>query len=165
MSLLLQAYIVCFAAGLILIGAEIFVPGGILGLIGGLALAAAAVIGLNIFPAPWNLFNVFGIIVISIGLLLLWLKYFPRTPVGRGVTLSQNASGFKSESELKIEPGTRCVTATALHPSGMALLDGRRIDVMAEGGYVEAHQTVEVVRMQGNYVIVRPCETETGAPA
>jgi membrane protein implicated in regulation of membrane protease activity len=42
---LLQVYGALLVCGVLLLGAEVFVPGGILGTIGGLALLAAMVLG------------------------------------------------------------------------------------------------------------------------
>jgi len=156
MSYLMQAYIVCFAGGLILIGAEVLVPGGILGLIGGICLTAAAVIGLTLFPAPWNFFNIFLIVFIAVGMLLLWLKYFSKTAIGRGVTLSESSAGFKSSGSANpLEPGAQGITLTALRPAGIAEFNGNRTDVIAEGDWVDAGTHIQVIKAQGNHITVR----------
>ena len=47
-------YVALLAAGLLLIVAEVFIPGGVAGVIGGLALLGAMGLGLAAFPAPWG---------------------------------------------------------------------------------------------------------------
>ena len=44
---------------------------------------------------------------------------------------------------------------TTLRPSGTADIDGRRVDVITEGGFVASGAAVEVVRSQGAVVVVR----------
>jgi membrane-bound serine protease (ClpP class) len=44
---------------------------------------------------------------------------------------------------------------SALRPAGVALLSGRRIDVVSEGEFIEPDQAIEVVSDQGNRVVVR----------
>ena len=48
----LSWYVALLAAGLLLIVAEVFVPGGVAGVLGGLALLGAMGVGLAAFPAP-----------------------------------------------------------------------------------------------------------------
>ena len=45
---------------------------------------------------------------------------------------------------------------TQLRPSGTALIDGRRVDVVTEGGIVERGSSIRVVHVEGNRVVVRP---------
>ena len=53
----LSWYVALLAAGLLLIIAEVFIPGGVAGVIGGLALLAAMGVGVAAFPAPWGFFS------------------------------------------------------------------------------------------------------------
>ncbi|HDL77383.1 MAG TPA: serine peptidase, partial [Lentisphaerae bacterium] len=46
----LTVFVILLLGGLFLIGAEIYVPGGVLGLIGAVSLLAAIVIAFLIFP-------------------------------------------------------------------------------------------------------------------
>ena len=46
-------------------------------------------------------------------------------------------------------------TSSALRPAGIAEIDGRRVDVVSEGELVEAGQPIEVIRVDGNRIVVR----------
>jgi membrane-bound serine protease (ClpP class) len=46
------------------------------------------------------------------------------------------------------------VTLTPLRPSGAIQLAGQRVDVVTEGEFVAAGQTVVVIRVEGNKIIV-----------
>ncbi len=46
-----EIYAILLIAGLMLVGAEIFMPGGILGTFGGMALLAAVAVGYHAFGA------------------------------------------------------------------------------------------------------------------
>ena len=52
--------------------------------------------------------------------------------------------------------GREGVTLTALRPTGMGMFDGKRLDIIAEGEFIEEHTAVKVVEARGNRVIVRP---------
>jgi membrane-bound serine protease (ClpP class) len=45
------------------------------------------------------------------------------------------------------------------------VVGGERVDVVSEGGFVETGQVVEVVRVDGNRVVVRPLSGEQGGEA
>lgn len=50
----------------------------------------------------------------------------------------------------------RGVTVTPLRPAGMVEIDGKRIDVVSEGGYIPAASTVLVIKVEGPRVVVKP---------
>jgi membrane-bound serine protease (ClpP class) len=45
--------------------------------------------------------------------------------------------------------------ASDLRPSGKVLIEDRLIDVITEGDYVDAGTPIEVLRVEGNRVLVR----------
>jgi membrane-bound ClpP family serine protease len=47
-----------------------------------------------------------------------------------------------------------------LHPSGKVDFEGKSIDVVSEGGFIEKDIRVEVVEVEGNRVVVRPVGEE-----
>ena len=53
------------------------------------------------------------------------------------------------------------VAYTPLRPSGTALLDGKRIDVVTEGPFVERGAPIQVVAVEGVRVVVRPLSQQT----
>jgi len=42
-----------------------------------------------------------------------------------------------------------------LRPSGMAVIDGKRLDVVAESGMIAAGSAIKVIAVEGTRVIVR----------
>ena len=128
-------YAALLAAGLLLIIAEVFIPGGVAGVVGGLALLAAMGIGLFSFPPPWGFLSAIAIVLVGGVGLLLWVQIFPRTRTGKRITLQADSASYKSvappSSDLLHTAGE---AVTALRPAGIALLDGKRYDVLADGG-------------------------------
>jgi membrane-bound serine protease (ClpP class) len=51
--------------------------------------------------------------------------------------------------------GRAGVAQTVLRPSGMAVIDGNRLDVVAESGMIAAGNAIKVVAVEGTRVIVR----------
>jgi membrane-bound serine protease (ClpP class) len=55
--------------------------------------------------------------------------------------------------------------STALHPAGIAQIQGERIDVVSEGELIDAGESISVVRVDGNRVVVRRIEQSTNESA
>ena len=51
--------------------------------------------------------------------------------------------------------GKSGVAKTALRPSGSALIEGERVDVVTEGNLIEAGTPLRVVAVEGLRVVVR----------
>jgi len=54
--------------------------------------------------------------------------------------------------------GKRGKTLTPLRPAGSVLIDGERVDVVSDGGYIPADRQVEVIQVEGVRVVVRAVE-------
>jgi membrane-bound serine protease (ClpP class) len=52
--------------------------------------------------------------------------------------------------------GKEGVAVTPLRPSGTATIEGERINVVTEGGFVERNSKIVVVEVEGNRVVVHP---------
>jgi membrane-bound serine protease (ClpP class) len=42
-----------------------------------------------------------------------------------------------------------------LRPAGIAEIDGTRVDVVSDGGFIDAGTPIEVARVDGNRIVVR----------
>lgn len=145
-------YFTLVFTGALLISAETLIPGGILGLFGFAALITAAITGWMKFPEPFNYLSIIGLIILSISLVILWLRILPKT----GITLAKDARDFKApKGKNEVVVGTVCETLSSLRPSGLAMLEGKRIDVITEGNWIDAHVQVKVIRTEGCRIIVR----------
>jgi membrane-bound serine protease (ClpP class) len=152
----IPVYVILVVAGVLLVGVEIYIPGAVVGVIGALALVGAAVVGFVAFPPPWGLFSALGILVMCGAGLVFWIRYFPRTTAGRRLTLEHDGREFRQQvPELQSLVGKEGTADSPLRPSGIALIDGARRDVIADGQFIPAGTRVKVVAMQGNHMIVR----------
>lgn len=152
----LSWYAGLLAAGLLLIIAEVFIPGGIAGVIGALALLAAMGIGLAEFPAPWGFLSAIAVVVFGGIGLLLWVQLFPRSRFGKRIALHSDGASFKSATPSSELAGASGEAATALRPSGVALINGRRYDVLAEDGdWIAAGAAIRVSAIRDGHLLVR----------
>jgi membrane-bound serine protease (ClpP class) len=51
--------------------------------------------------------------------------------------------------------GKAGVTYTPLHPAGVAIIEGRKVDVVTPGHFIEQNVPIRVVDISGNRVVVR----------
>ena len=143
---------------LVLVGAallflETILPGLIAGLLGICCLIGGVVVGYNTFGAHTG--NLILLAVVA-GLLLgglIWIKYFPESRLAR-VFISQRIVGdLKTDKpELLDQTG---VAHTNLRPSGTAVINGQRVDVVTEGLMIERGTPIKVVAVEGLRVVVR----------
>lgn len=162
MNTALQVYIITVVVGLFLIAAEIFLPGGVIGAMGGVSLAVAMVLGFFAFGPQGGFVSALLLIILGGAFIMAVIKFFPRTRMGRNLTLDADGKSFKSAPPdlMKLE-GQDGVALTVLRPSGMARIDGQRVDVVADGSFIETGRPVHVVRVEGSRVLVREASAPT----
>ncbi len=156
-SSLLMPMIALLVAGIILIGAEIFVPGAILGTFGGISLVGAIILAFAISPV-FGLYIAGGVIILTAFGVMLWIKYFPRLSIGRKMTLDADGKDFKASDAKHPLLGQKGVAQSDLRPAGFALFNGQREDVVTEGGMIRKGEAISVVQVAGNRIIVRKAE-------
>ncbi|TFY98585.1 NfeD family protein [Ramlibacter rhizophilus] len=152
--------------GLVLLALEFFViPGfGIAGILGILALLAGLVLSMTgagataAFIAAVAARMVFSLLL-AVGLSLLLLRFINKIPGARRLVLEDRLTagqGYASpppEEESLL--GRTGRAWSVLRPAGIAEIDGRRWDVVSNGELIEAGEPVEVMRVDGNRIVVR----------
>lgn len=152
-----------YLGGVVLVLAEFIVPGGICGAIGGLFIIGSALLGCRAAPD----YAIFIIIGEAVGLLvsiIAGINLFPKTRMGKALILedSQNAGAgwVASESDTTLV-GKRGTVLTSLRPAGTILVDGKRIDAVADGTFIDKDAAIRVVEVHGSRVVVERAEAET----
>jgi membrane-bound serine protease (ClpP class) len=84
-----------------------------------------------------------------------WLKFFPESRMARKF-VSQKAVGDLGVDRPELLNGTG-MAVTQLRPSGVANINGQRVDVVTEGGLIERGTPVRVVTVEGSRIVVRAC--------
>jgi len=154
MNLSTELFIILLTTGLMMIGAEIFVPGGILGALGGMALFGAVITGFRAFPG-YGGYIAIGIVFLVGFVIYLWIKIFPKTRIGKKMTVSNDLSTSKAADPTLVDlAGKTGQTISQLRPAGYAMIGGRRVDVVTRGEMIEKDTVIRVVRVEGYRVIV-----------
>lgn len=151
-----------FVLSAILFAVEIFVPS--FGLLSVCAIACL-VGGGAIFFKFGALSGTIGVITAVVVVPITWIiayRIFPNTPFGRRVILGkpdrQRGDAIPDRDRLESLLGAEGVVITPLRPGGICSFDGRRVECVAETGYIERDSKIRVIRVEGTQLTVRLIE-------
>lgn len=147
--------ILLLAAGFILIGIEMVVPGfglpgisGICCLIGGILLTAR-----NVEEGLTITMVVVVLLAVMLIILLLTLKRV-RPPFVLEDELKSSAE-YLNASDLEYLVGKEGTASTDLKPSGKCNVEGVELDVRAENTYIKKGSRVQISRIHENTIMIR----------
>ena len=149
--------VILFALGIGLILLEFFIPGGIAGAIGFVAVIA------SFFIASDNMVHM-GISILialsaSILLSILMIRVFgKRMKLFKRIILTDSTStekGYVSNKNRLELIGVEGIALTPLRPSGTILVDDERIDVVSEGAFISKDTRVRIIKTEGSRIVVR----------
>ncbi len=147
--------IILFVAGVTLMFSEFLLPGGILGVIGGLMVVASVIVGWMRFP-EYALFILGGEFVgVVLGLVLgfyVMSKTGARSHLVMGAEQAKS-EGYFSPSEDSALIGQVATVQTALRPAGSITYDGKRIDAVSDGTFIDTGKTVRIIEVEGHRVV------------
>lgn len=146
--------IILISLGFILLLIEMFTPGFSIPGISGIVLLVIGCYKAFALGPFWGIFISLSSLLLVVGS----FKLFQRSPVWRKIRLDARetrAQGFSSGSDLSWLLNKSGVTASILRPSGIALIEGKRIDVIAESLFINKDKKVKIVKVEGNKVTVK----------
>ncbi|TET09813.1 MAG: nodulation protein NfeD [Candidatus Atribacteria bacterium] len=150
--------IILFAIGILLLLVEIlFIPGFGLAGIGGIAAILASIFLTfgNIVQATYSILIALGVSVIGFFLLI---KYIPSTRTWRKFVLSTEQKkelGYTvGTKDLKRLTGKEGIAITPLRPSGIVEVNGKKINALTLGEYVDSNTKIKIISVEGNKIVV-----------
>ena len=161
MGVMVIAAILLLVAALACVAAKLFLPShGILAIVAGLLAILGVIAGYRAEPALGVL--IAAVVLVGTPVVFFWaIKLYPHTPMGKRVMLKAPPPGlrdpFSEETErLAALVGRHAVAATMLRPAGTIEVDGHRIDAVSESEVIAPGTRVEILRVTGLRVIVKP---------
>ncbi|MCK5708113.1 MAG: hypothetical protein KAI43_10715 [Candidatus Aureabacteria bacterium] len=144
-----------YLIGIIFILLEIYIPGGVLGIIGFVSLLLCVALSFT-FGVNFGLLMSFITLVSLAAGVYFVIKYIPESPIGKKLFLTRTLKRDKdTEESFDRFIGKEGIAITDLRPSGTAKINNRRIDVVTEGDYIDKDKKISVIAVEGNRVIVR----------
>jgi len=148
-----------FIACAALIVAEVFIPSfGLLSVCSMACLVGGIWIFFHHSPAAGWAGVVVALVMVP-SLLAMAYKVLPKTRFGKRVILTppvrDRGDAIADGSDLAQLMGRSGRVITTMRPVGMCDFDGRRVECVAESGYLLKDKQVKVIRIEGTQVTVR----------
>lgn len=151
----MNAIALLFLIGVMLLAAEVFVPGGVLGIIGGLAMAlgcGVAFAKLGVTGGSVATATAALLLGLTVYIELVWL---PKTRLGKGMIV-QTAVDGTSQPPLAAADivGKNAAAETALMPTGFVRVEGQRYEAFSPAGFVAKGAALRVTGLDNFRLIV-----------
>jgi len=151
--------IICLVIALVMFVIELFTPGiGIAGATGLVALIAVVVMQLG-WGNPRVALYIIAIALLLIILSLIWvIRSFQRGRLSKSFLVLKEQSDGTSVPEVASAKsdlvGKAGVALTTLRPAGIAEIEGKRVDVLTAGEFIEKGSPITVVKAEGMHILV-----------
>ncbi|WP_040214184.1 NfeD family protein [Clostridium polynesiense] len=149
--------LVLFVIGIILVTIEMFIPGfGVAGISGTICLVLAVLFSADsFFEGLIMMLVIFVILGVLFGVVLTSLS---RGKMNKTLVLNEEQrkeKGYISSEDLNYFIDKQGNAITDLRPSGSVDIEGLKLDVVSDGEYISKGTKVEIIKVQGNKIIVR----------
>ncbi|MBR0157307.1 MAG: hypothetical protein IJM20_07310 [Clostridia bacterium] len=149
--------IILLLVGIALVVIEMIIPGfGIAGVSGGAAIIAGLIVSSKTFGAAMFTLAII-VILLCIAALIIFKVVFGKKHLKSKLVLEESIKGNSTEldaaaaAELVGKEGT---ALSMLRPSGIAMIDGKRLDVLAKGEFIQKGDAVVVTEVEGLHISV-----------
>jgi len=148
------AVIIMLLLGFGLILVEVFItPGAIVGILGLICIVYGIYFGYQNLSL-WQAHSYMGIsLAISLFLLVKLLSGDTYSRIANKDTIKGR---MNQRDLLNIKVGDKGITISALRPSGNALFDQLKCEVLTEGDFVYTNTEVEVIKIDQDKIFVKP---------
>ena len=104
---------------------------------------------------PQALTRGFGSLLAAAAALAVVARYLPSSRLGRALILRDAVGAPASAPPPAALMGRAGIAETALRPTGKAAVDGRRLDVVSDGDFIEQGAPIEIIEVAGARVVVK----------
>ena len=148
----MEIVVALLVVGALLLFLETILPGLIAGIGGFCCLVAGVWISYSRFGAQTGHIVLLCVLAGLAVAMVVWIKYFPESRFARPFISHGVIGGTQEMGNLLNKTGT---AHTNLRPSGTAVIEGQRVDVVTEGGMISKGASLKVVQVEGTRIVVR----------
>ena len=148
--------ILLFTIGILLLAAEVMIPGGILGIAGGVLLFTGCIVSF-VTRGPTEGMIAIGVTVFAaIVVFYIQFKILPKTRFGKRFFLEETISGSSTAlgDEARDLIGKTAQSVTVLSPSGYVTIGEKRYEAVSRSGHIAAGTALQVVDANHFQIIV-----------
>lgn len=152
----MNAIIILFIAGTLLLAAEVILPGAIAGILGALALLGGSLLSFREFGLAGGLTASGGAMVLLGLMLYIELVLLPKTAFGRKMVVHAKVDATSQPPPAQLESviNQPAEALTTLSPGGYVLVAGRRYEAFCRSGLAAKGSPLRVVGMDNFRLIV-----------
>jgi membrane-bound ClpP family serine protease len=153
--------ILLFSLGIVLLAVEVLVPGGILGVIGGLLMFGGCVMSFKEYGTGGGILAAVIALTLTIATFYIEFRVLPKTAVGKRAFLKSEITGVSAAfgEEARGLIGKSAEALTMLSPSGYIRVDGKRYEAFCQSGQAPAGSQLEVIGADNFRLIVSQSTT------
>lgn len=145
-----------FVAGIFLLAVEVIVPGGILGIAGGILVLLGVSVAFLRFGLEGG--AIASGAALALGGIVLYLEFvlLPRSRLAKALSMTETVAGRSQPpiADRAAVVGKRVTAVTLLAPSGYVELEGRRYEAFARSGLAQRGEKLEIVDVDNFRLIV-----------
>ena len=145
--------ITLLAAGAILIFLETILPGLIAGILGFGCVCAGVMLAYFRFDLQTANTVAAAVATATVIATVCYIKYFPESRFARLFVSKRSIGEIGVENPSLLHQTGQSLTT--LRPSGTAIINGKRVDVVTEGSFIEPGRPIKVIALEGLRVVVR----------
>lgn len=148
--------IILWLLGLVLIFIEFYIPGAIMGTIGAVLIVASLVLFILLTQNVLFIAIYIAAVVISVIAVIRFAMWkIPRTQRQKSIYSNDAQVGFVASTYDKSAIGKTGKVLSDLKPGGYISIDGKQHQAISETGYIVRGEEVEVIRGEGESLIVK----------
>jgi membrane-bound ClpP family serine protease len=152
----MNTILLLFLLGLVFLFFEVFTPGPIFGLLGGLTLMGGITMAFIYYGGNVGLLTAVGAIVAVAATLYAELVWLPKTRFAQKLSIKSTSGAI--DRSLPVPPGEvigkDAEALTTLAPSGYVLVEGRRYEAFSQSGHVARGEQLLVAGLDNLRLIV-----------
>lgn len=142
--------------GCLCIFLEFYVPGAVMGSIGGLLILAGLMLEVQYAKTGTEVLFYIGIIFVTVSFTAyLALKAIRITGKSRSIFLESDQEGYRASHIEEVLKGKKGIAQTDLRPGGFILVEGKRYAAISLAQYIQKGKSVMVVEVEGETVKVK----------
>lgn len=148
--------VILMSVGIVMLAAEIIVPGGLLGILGGLFLCAGVIAAFVSLETEQAMVALAVSLVAGVAVLVIEFVVLPRSRVVKALSMTGTVTGHSQAVDASAAAyiGREAVAQTKLVPSGYVLVDGRQFEAFCRDGAADPGTQLRVVGTDSFRLIV-----------
>lgn len=142
--------------GLFLVLLEFYLPGAVMGVLGGIMILASVVLfAMETTSLWWVLLYIAGVSIILFYLVKFAMWKIRTAKPNRSIYLDSDQTGYQASSFDASLVGKKGIVVTDLKPGGHILVEGKRLQALSQSGYLVKGTEVIVLGGQEESLIVK----------